>query len=240
MCLFLVLVHYLLLEDTALKMVISLLCNETECIQCLQTPILPGAMLSGCGGLRGSGVLGGVIGACWGIPSTLRPSILTLWMGSPRCVWTQRNSTSGMAFSGEAAPVLQFTAQIWFPACTMLKHTVLLFSRVFPSHLHCLSNQKWAFFRSLDARSYSVPNRAPMLPKGSKNLASLIPLSFKALILQSVSSHISWKFTAFVELLLFGIVFSFICSRNNNFSADHFLEIHDMVLFSTLLLGYRF
>lgn len=134
-----------LIEDTA-WMVISVLCKEAECGQCVRTPALPGAMLSGCGGLRGSGVLGGVIGAGWGIPSTLRPSILTLWMGSPRCAQTERNNTSGMAFWGEAVPVLWFTAQIWFPACTILKHTVLLFGRIFPSHLHCLSNQKWAFF----------------------------------------------------------------------------------------------
>lgn len=147
---------------------------------------------------------------------------------------------AGMWFSGEAAVILRFTAQIWFPACTILKNTVLLFGTVFPSHLNCLSNQKWAFFQSLDTRSCSVPDRAPMLPKGSRNLASLSPLSFKALILQSVSSPISWKLTAFVELLLFGIVFSFICNRNNNFSVGHFLKIHDMLLFSTLLLGYRF
>lgn len=48
-------------------------------------------MLSGCGGLRGSGVLGGVIGACWGIPSTLRPSILILGMGSPCCIQIEIN-----------------------------------------------------------------------------------------------------------------------------------------------------
>lgn len=217
-----------------------MLCNETECIECLQTEALPGAMLSGCGGLRGSGVLGGVIGACWGIPSTLRPSILTLGMGSPRCIQTERNSTSAMASSGEAAAMLPFTAQIWFSVRTVLKHVVLLFGRVFPSHLNCLSNQKWAFFPSLATRSCSVPDRAPMLPKGSRNLTSLSPLSFKALILQSISFTISWKLATFVELLLFGIVFSFICSRNNNFSAGHFLEIHDTLLFSTLLLGYRF
>lgn len=198
---------------------------------------LPGAMLSGCGGLRGSGVLGGVIGAGWGNPSTLRPSILTLGMGSPRCIQAERNSTSGMGFSGEAAVILQFT---WFPPCTILKNTVLLFGTVFPSHLNCLSNQKLAFFQSLDNRSCSVPDIAPMQPKGSRNLASLSPFSFKALILQSASSPISWKLVAFVELLLFGIVFSFICNRNNNFSASHFLEIHDMLVFSTLLLGYRF
>lgn len=197
-------------------------------------------MLSGCGGLRGSGVLGGVIGACWGIPSTLRPSILTLGMGSPRCIQTERNSTWGVGFSGEAAVMLQFAAQIWFPACTVLQHAVLLIGRVFPSHLNCLRTKKEHFFQSLDTRSCSVPDRTPMLPKGPRNLASLSPLSFKALILQSTSSPISWKLTAFVELLLFGTVFSFICSRNNNSSASNFLEIHDMLLFSTLLLGNRF
>lgn len=127
--------------------------------------------------------------------------------------------------------------QIRFPACTVPQHTVLLIGRVFPSHLNCLRTKNYYFFQSLDNGSCSVPDRAPILPKGLRNLASL---SFKALILQSTSSPISWKLTAFVEVLLFGIVFSFICSRNNNFSASHFLEIHDMLLFSTLLLGYRF
>jgi len=93
---------------------------------------------------------------------------------------------------------------------------------------------------SLDARSCYVPDRVPLLPKDSRNLASLSHLRFKALILQSCSSHISSKFTAFVELLLFGVFFSLICNRNNNFSAAHFLEIHDMLLFSTLLLGHQF
>jgi len=75
-------------------------------------------MLSGCGGLRGSGVFGGVIGACWGIPSTLRPSILTLCMGSPRCIQIEINTIDS---TGEktlcdsllrVGVILQFTAQI--------------------------------------------------------------------------------------------------------------------------------
>lgn len=75
-------------------------------------------MLSGCGGLRGSGVLGGVIGACWGIPSTLRPSILTLSMGSPRCIQIEKISLTARAEQSlcdsllRVKLILQFTAMI--------------------------------------------------------------------------------------------------------------------------------
>lgn len=151
--------------------------------------MLPGAMLSGCGGLLGSGVLGGVVGACWGIPSTLSPSILTLWMGSPRCMQTERNCTSGMPFSGEAAPIysLDLIPSVYSPKA----HRPAVWQSI-PFTLKLSKSPKMSiFFPSLDTRSCSVPDRAPMLPKGSRNLANLTPLSFKALILQSISSTIS-------------------------------------------------
>lgn len=46
---------------------------------------LPGAMFSGFGGLRGSGVLGGVEGACCGPPSRLLPSIFPFCMAILCC-----------------------------------------------------------------------------------------------------------------------------------------------------------
>lgn len=73
---------------------------------------------------------------------------------------------------------------LWFTAKARSGH----FGRVAPN----------VFLRSLGIRSCYVPDRAALLTKDSRNLANLSHLSFKALILQSFSSHISWKLTAFV------------------------------------------
>lgn len=51
-------------------------------------------MLSGCGGPRGSGVLGGVIGACCWPASMLLPSNWTYCKTSLCCIWMKRNSTA--------------------------------------------------------------------------------------------------------------------------------------------------
>lgn len=95
-------------------------------------------MLSGCGGLRGSGVLGGVIGACWGIPSTLRPSILTPCMGSPRCIQREINiiDSTGKKMSpsdslSRDGILLQLTGQIWDIGYIIQRYTVLLLGTLF-------------------------------------------------------------------------------------------------------------
>lgn len=53
---------------------------------------LPGAMFSGFGGLRGSGVLGGVNGACCEPPSKLLPSSFPFCMAMLCCIWSKVNS----------------------------------------------------------------------------------------------------------------------------------------------------